>query len=97
MQKVTFRIVPHSIRRDIQVVEVLLDGAVCATITPGDDASIRLMSAHIENSSTDKGLPSGITFDSKRGSSLPIPILTVRFRPRPYRIEGGEIVPEPVQ
>jgi hypothetical protein len=53
----TFRIVPHSIRRDVQVVEMYNNGKLVGTITPAEDApnlpgsadfsSIRIFSRYI--------------------------------------------------
>ncbi|OGG72082.1 hypothetical protein A3A35_02335 [Candidatus Kaiserbacteria bacterium RIFCSPLOWO2_01_FULL_51_21] len=96
--RVTLKLTPHKVLRDTEILEIFVNGVFCATLTPDhEQGAVRLISAHIENSSTKEGLPSGVTFNDGRGSPIPVPFLSVRFRPRPYRIKEGELVPETVQ
>ncbi|MBI2013744.1 MAG: hypothetical protein HYS87_02885 [Candidatus Colwellbacteria bacterium] len=67
---VEFRIVKHSIR-PVNLVEVILDSKVIATICPDDDTGIRVISAHITKTIEDDGST----------SFPPIPHVTVLFNP----------------
>lgn len=79
--RLSFRLVRHSVR-DIEIVEVLCDGEVCATIYPGPDRKLVLVSAHIRSFMHEDGSI----------SNPPIPALAVDFLPEPYEIHHGRIV-----
>lgn len=79
---VDFRIAEHS-HTGSRIVEVLLDGNVVAVIYPEDYRGIKLVSAHID------GQPD---YDDGIGRVPPIPMITVNFDPRPYRIQGGLLI-----
>ena len=78
---ISFRIAGHQLRPAHQIVEVLLDGHVVAVIYPSED-SIGIISAHMANVSQSDG----------SGENPPIPSVSITFKPRPYRIEGGKLV-----
>ena len=82
---VTFDIHEHSLRPGVQIVDVLLDGNMVATIYPAGDKSIKLASAHIVE----------VVEDDGSESLLPIPEVRIRFDPQPYAIEGNRLVRYP--
>jgi hypothetical protein len=65
---IEFRFAVHSARRS-QVVEVLLDGRICAAIYPGAK-SVRVISNYFEHP---------FRFDEGRSSRPPVPALTIGF------------------
>ena len=80
---VTFRIAKHSIRPDVQLVEVLLNGNVVAVIYPKQaEDGINIVSAHIFGK---------VTEDNGEDSVPPIPSVGMNFRPRKYAIVNGKI------
>ena len=50
---VEFRIKPHSIHANIQVVEILIDGQTIGVMYPVRDKGIKLVSAHMEMEKTE--------------------------------------------
>jgi hypothetical protein len=82
---ISFRIAPHS-TRPVNIVEVLDDGGVIATIVPTDSAkstiSLTVISAHMRT----------VVHDDGRRSNPPIPAVTVTFDPEPYEIKFGAII-----
>lgn len=89
---IRFKIVSHRVREGTKAVEILFEDAVVATMYPGRGNEVCIVSAHFEGDIGENGLPKGITFDSGKGSLIPIPVLTFTFEPKPYKIEHGEIV-----
>jgi hypothetical protein len=53
---ITFRLSRHSVRRDVEIVEVWDGDRFLATITPGDagDGTIRLVSKHVGGLAVDE-------------------------------------------
>ena len=82
---ITFQIRLHDTRSGVEVVEILLDGQMVATIYPCGDKSVRLVSAHFGEVKQDDGST----------SVLPIPLILISFDPQPYTIEGGRLVKFP--
>lgn len=50
---ITFRLAPHKVRPNVQIVEVLIDGRVSATIVPGEQdvaqqfGQLRIITRHL--------------------------------------------------
>jgi len=65
---IEFRFAVHSARRS-QVIEVFLDGRLCAAIYPGE-SSIHVISRYFKHP---------FQFDEGRRSRPPVPVLTVGF------------------
>jgi hypothetical protein len=76
-----FRIAKHSVTGE-ELVEVLIDGEVCAAIYAFDSTALRLVSAHMTH----------VTHSDGRDGALPIPEVTIRFKPEPYHIQFGTII-----
>ena len=77
----TFRIKSHSQLEGVEVVEVLLDNEVVGVIYPAE-RGVKLVSAHIKD----------VERKDNAGELLPIPEISVRFDPQPYRIINSELV-----
>jgi hypothetical protein len=94
MASVSFRLAGHAADPQLQVVEVLVDGAVVAAIYPDPDRKgIKIVSAHIGGGTQgEHGLPAGVVYDDGSRTQPPIPAVEVRFDPRPWKIEGGKVV-----
>ena len=84
---VTFQVNPHSVKSGVQVVEILIDGKMVATIYPDEEKGVKLVSAHMEEVFQDDG----------SRSVPPIPAVLITFNPQPYTIEGHRIVKHPTQ
>lgn len=82
---IEFRIKPHTIRRGVTIVEIVIDGKVVGAIYPGDGKEIRVVSAHIEKVVKDENFKGEVVEDDGSCSSPPIPHLTIRFEPSLYR------------
>ncbi len=83
---ISFKIETHSVKPGVQIVEVLEDDKVIATIYP-EEKGVKIVSAHIAD-----------IFEDKKPSAFPpIPSITVTFNPGPYTIVGGETVKLPNQ
>ena len=78
--QMSFRIVDHSVLPDVQIIEVLCDGEVCAAIYPQEGREIKLVSPHMDGD---------VETDDGNKSFPPIPAVIVRFDPRPSE-EGSE-------
>lgn len=76
---ITFRVQPHDIRQGVQVVEILIDGKMVATIRPEGEKGIKFVSAQNHGS---KSIP-------------PVPDIRIRFGPQPYIIREGRTVKRP--
>lgn len=86
---ITFRIVPHRHREGIEVVEILLNGQMCATIYPDprDPQAIKLVSAHFAGELTrDNNFPAGIQMDTGERHFPPVPNLNITFDIRKYSL-----------
>ncbi len=94
---IDFRIVPHSIRPGVRIVEVLLNGAVVGTISPGDRDSIRVISAHIAETATEEGFAGEVIEDDGSSHFPPIPHVEIVFKTSPWVIRGGRIAKIPDQ
>lgn len=84
---IEFRFRQHDLR-NTQVVDILVDDKMAATLTLGDaDNSIRIISAHFD------------TFKDMRNeddqpatlAGFKIPYLEFSLRPRPYSIRDGKV------
>jgi len=75
---VSFRIQQHSIR-DVEIVEILVNGVVAGVIYPTGPKRISLVSAHIESSQTDADFAGDIIEDDGSHSMPPIPALHVQL------------------
>ncbi len=70
MQRITFRAVPHDVRPGVEVLQILLDGVMCATIFPDFDrpGGIKLVSAHFAGELTRDGkFPEGVSVVMETG------------------------------
>lgn len=93
--RISFRIIPHSRIPDVEIVEVLLDGHMCASIYPDrtNEGSIKLVSAHFAGELTHNDqFPEGVKMDTGDRMIPPIPAVHISFDVRPYTIEGNTIV-----
>lgn len=77
---ISFRSIGHSIKPGVEIVEVLLDGHVCAVIYPGLNG-FRIVSAHMVM----------VEERSGEGEVPPIPSVEVSLDPRPFWIEDGKL------
>ncbi len=91
---VEFRIKPHSICADIQVVEILIDGQTVGVMYPMRDKGIKLVSAHMEMEKTEieKDFAGEVVKDDGSRDWPPIPAVLITFNPSPYTIIGNKIV-----
>jgi len=89
---IDFRVVPHSLIPSVKIVEILESGMVIGCICPEEEKSIRVVSAHFAESSTDEGFAGAVVEDDGSDSPLPIPAHIIRFEPSPWTIEGGRVV-----
>jgi hypothetical protein len=79
--RIGFRLAKHA-KREVEIVEVLCDGEVCAAIYPAQDSKMLLVSAHIR----------ALMHDDGSAGAPPIPSILVEFNPEPYEISYGRIV-----
>ncbi len=93
--KITFRITPHHIRPGVEVVEVLLDGELCATVVPDEknDCGLKIASAHFVGELTHNNeFPTGVRMDTGETHFPPIPAVLMSFDIRAYTMEPRRIV-----
>lgn len=96
--RIKFRIVEHSRKPGVKILEILLDGQMCATIYPDDEnsGSIKLVSAHFAGELTHQNqFPEGIRMHTGEGVYPPVPAVHLSFDPRKYWIELDSISREP--
>lgn len=79
---VTFRITRHAVK-EVDIVEVMVDGMVCAAIYPGEAATFRVISAHFERVDM---------LDGEKSSTPPIPEARFKLNPQPFEIINGRLV-----
>ena len=89
---VDFRITNHSIFPGVHIVEIIIDGKVAGVIYPLHEKGVKLVSAHIEKTETEKDFSGEVIEDNGSESWPPIPSVLVTFNPSPYVIEGNKIV-----
>jgi hypothetical protein len=89
---INFRIVPHTLRPNTSVVEVLVDGNVAAVIYQDGEKGIKLVSAHIKETNKDDGFLDRLVIDDGSSSFPPFPAVKIQFDPCPYTIIGNKIV-----
>jgi len=89
---VEFKIKPHSILKNIQVVEILVDGRTAGVVYPMGDKGIKIVSAHIEKTQIEKDFVGEVVEDDGSQSWPPIPAVSIIFNPSPYTIIGNKIV-----
>ena len=91
---VTFEKRPHNLLPGVEVVDILVNGVLVATIAPQSDGDgIKLTSAHFAGDlAKGTAFPAGIKMDNGQGSMPPIPAVLIAFRPRPFHVEGNRIV-----
>lgn len=96
MKKIGFRVVPHRVLPDAEIVEVLLNGEVCATICQDKDSkTIKVVSAHFTGELTHDGeFPEGVKMDTGENMFPPIPAVFISFDPRPWMIVDTTLVRE---
>ena len=87
---VTFRLVKHSIRPGMKLVEIVLNGNVVGAIYP-DQNGIIVVSAHFSTKDITKGFDGEVIEDNGKGSFPPIPSVKMTFKPRKYIIVRGKI------
>ena len=83
---IDFRIAPHRVIAGKNIVEVMLDGNVVATIAANGIDGIQVMSAHLNDHWLDDGEKIG----------LGTPSIHITFKPRPVRM-GGQSVRDSMQ
>jgi hypothetical protein len=97
MNKISFRLKKHTEKPNVEILEILLDGNMVATIYPDEKnpASVKLVSAHFAGELT-KGnqFPEGIKMETAERLFPPIPGIHITFEPRRYKIQPGGIVRE---
>jgi hypothetical protein len=94
---IDFRVVPHSISPNTNIVEILVDGEVAGVVYPAGGKSIKLVSAHMEDSSVEEGFGGEVVEDDGSRSWPPIPAVLIQFNPSPYTIKGNKIVKLPLK
>ena len=93
--RISFRVLPHSGRSGVGIVEILLDGQVCAFIHPDEEKeqSIKVVSAHFVGELThDNKFPDGIKMDTGESTFPPIPSIHISFDPRNYEVNFDTII-----
>lgn len=94
---IEFRLAPHNINTSVNIVEILVDGMVCGVIYPEEPKGIKVVSAHIKETTTENDFTGQVIEDNGSTSWPPIPSVSIRFEPSPYFISGGKIVRLPRQ
>jgi hypothetical protein len=89
---VEFKIKPHSIYANIQVVEIFIDGQTAGVMYPTRDKGIKLVSAHMEKTEIEKDFAGEVVKDDGSRDWPPIPAVLITFNPSPYTIIGNKIV-----
>lgn len=87
-----FRVVPHSIRPNVKIVEILSEGKVVGVIYPDRDKGIKLVSAHIKDVSKDKDFVGRVVVDDGKNSLPPFPAVGIEFEPCSYMIVDNKLV-----
>lgn len=89
---ITFRIIKHSMRPGVKLVEILLNDNVVGVIYPDMERDgIKVVSAHFSEKDIPEDFDGEVIKDSGEGSFPPIPSVKVTFKPRRYVIRGGKI------
>ena len=88
---ITFHLTKHATRPNVQVIEILHDGQVCATIVPTGDDVVRIISAHFFGVDHPQGFQKFVRMAGHQGELLPIPTIDLVFEPRPYTINDGNL------
>lgn len=92
MANISFRIKPHSVYKDRQVVEILVGGQVNGVIYPDEKAhGIKIVSAHMKEE-IEPGFHGVVIADDGKTSFPPIPSLRVEFRSSSYFITKDGLV-----
>lgn len=94
---IEFRVVEYRIRPGVQITEILVDGNIAGVIYPNGEDGIKIISAHIQETETEKGFAAEVIEDDGSRSRPPIPAVNIRFRPSPYVIAGDRVVKLPPQ
>ena len=88
---VGFRLAKHS-AGSVDLVEILIDGAVVGVIYPKGNDGIKLVSAHMHEKVADKKFAGTVIVDDGSTMWPPIPSVDVVFKPSPYVIGRGRII-----
>ena len=86
---VSFRIVEHSYKSGVKVVEILLDDKVIGTIYPEASDKIKIISAHFSEKDIPKDFD-GEVIDEKELDS--VPAIQISFKPRRFFLIGKRII-----
>lgn len=78
---ISFRVTEHSRKPGTPIVEILLDGVVCAAVYPDGPKGVQVISAHL----------AAFRHDDGTGAYPPIPSVHLEFDPKPYSITGGRL------
>jgi hypothetical protein len=94
MPKVSFRIVPHSVRAGRELVEILFDDEVVGAIYPADSRpGIKIVSVHITDQEISPELAAEVIHDDGTDKFPHIPSLELTFKPSPwYLTPDGRVV-----
>ncbi len=87
---VAFRLAKHSVRPNVELVEIILNGDVVGAIYPNKDGIV-VVSAHFSTKNVPEGFDGEVIEDSVEGSFPPIPSAKITFKPRKYIIVRGKI------
>lgn len=97
MSQISFRIAEHSRKPGVQILEILLDGNMVATMYPDEQnpGAVKLVSAHFAGKLTHfNQFPDGVQMDTGEGSTPPIPAIRISFDRREYYFAADTIVRE---
>ncbi len=90
---ITFRIVEHSVRSGVMLVEIVLNDIVVGIIYPDPEiGGIKVISAHFSEKDIPADFDGEVIEDNGEGTFPPIPAVTMTFKPRNYLIIRGRIV-----
>ncbi len=89
---ISFRIQPHHARPGTNIVEILVDGEMAASIYPDGDNGVKIISAHFKDLGTERDFSKQIVIDPGTDPRLPIPAIHFMLEPSPYTIDDGKIV-----
>ena len=79
---IEFHVIPHSIKGNTGIVEILVDEKVAAVLYPDGEKGLKLVSAHFKD----------IVQDDGTTNNPPIPAILITLDPQPYMIKDGKIV-----
>jgi len=89
---INFRLARHSLKPEVKLIEIILNGAVVGTIYPNEERDgIKIVSAHFFEKDIPEKFDGEVIEESGEGTFSPIPVVRITFKPRKYIIRRGKI------